>query len=38
MVWAALQVAREVGPGGRVVTVAPDTGLRYLSTSLFTEP
>lgn len=35
MVWAALQVAREVGPGGRVVTVAPDTGARYLSTALF---
>ncbi|MDP9347812.1 MAG: cysteine synthase A [Gemmatimonadota bacterium] len=36
MVWAALQVAHEVGPGGRVVTVAPDTGARYLSTALFT--
>lgn len=35
MVWAALQVAREVGPGGRVVTVAPDSGSRYLSTALF---
>ena len=35
MVWAALQVAREVGPGGRVVTIAPDTGARYLSTALF---
>jgi len=34
-VWAALQVAREVGPGKTVVTVAPDTGERYLSTSLF---
>ena len=37
MIWAALQVAREIGPGGRVVTVAPDTGLRYLSTALFKE-
>lgn len=36
MVWAALQVAREVGPGGRVVTIAPDSGARYLSTALFT--
>jgi cysteine synthase len=35
MVWAALQVARELGPGHRVVTVAPDTGARYLSTALF---
>ncbi|HEV2149578.1 MAG TPA: cysteine synthase A [Longimicrobiaceae bacterium] len=38
MVWAALQVAREVGPGGRVVTIAPDTGARYLSTPLFSPP
>ena len=36
MVWAALQVAREIGPGGRVVTIAPDTGTRYLTTALFT--
>lgn len=35
MIWAALEVAREVGPGGRVVTIAPDTGARYLSTPLF---
>ena len=38
MVWAALEVARELGPGHRVVTVAPDTGARYLSTALFTAP
>jgi cysteine synthase len=30
-VFAALQVARELGPGKRVVTVLPDTGERYLS-------
>jgi cysteine synthase len=35
--WAALEVARELGPGHRVATVAPDTGARYLSTALFTE-
>jgi len=35
MVWAALEVARELGPGHRVVTVAPDSGARYLTTSLF---
>jgi cysteine synthase len=35
IVWAALQVARELGPGGRVVTIAPDSGARYLSTALF---
>jgi len=37
MVWAALQIARELGPGHRVVTIAPDTGARYLSTALFKE-
>jgi len=35
MVLAALDIARELGPGKRVVTVACDTGARYLSTSLF---
>jgi len=30
-VLAALQVARELGPGKRVVTVLPDTGERYFS-------
>jgi cysteine synthase A len=37
IVWAALQVAREMGPGHRVVTIAPDTGARYLSTALFAD-
>jgi cysteine synthase A len=32
---AARQVAQELGRGKRVVTVAPDTGERYLSTGLF---
>lgn len=35
MIWAALEVARELGPGRRVVTIAPDTGARYLTTPLF---
>ncbi len=30
-VWAALQVARDLGPGKNVVTVICDTGERYLS-------
>jgi cysteine synthase A len=30
-VYAALQVARELGPGKNVVTVLPDTGERYFS-------
>jgi cysteine synthase A len=33
--WAALQVARELGPGKRVAMIAPDSGARYLSTALF---
>lgn len=36
--WAALEVARELGPGRRVATIAPDSGARYLSTALFAEP
>lgn len=32
---AALQVARKLGPGKKVVAIAPDTGERYLSTELF---
>lgn len=35
MIWAALQLAREMGPGKRVVTIAPDSGARYLTTGLF---
>ena len=33
--WAALQVARELGPGKRVAMISPDSGARYLSTALF---
>ncbi|MEX2581694.1 MAG: cysteine synthase A [Gemmatimonadota bacterium] len=32
---AALEVARDLGPGKRVCTIAPDSGARYLTTSLF---
>lgn len=34
-VWAALQEARRLGPGRRVLCIAPDTGERYLSMNLF---
>jgi cysteine synthase len=37
IVWAALQVARELGPGRRVACIAPDSGARYLTTTLFSE-
>lgn len=33
-VWSAMQVARELGPNSRVVTVLPDRAERYFSTSL----
>jgi cysteine synthase A len=35
IVWAAMQVARELGPGHRVACIAPDSAARYLSTDLF---
>ena len=35
--FAALRIARELGPGKTVVVVLPDTGERYLSTDLFGE-
>ncbi|MGH7460350.1 MAG: pyridoxal-phosphate dependent enzyme, partial [Longimicrobiales bacterium] len=35
IVWAALQVAQELGPGNRVVCISPDSGVRYLSTALY---
>jgi cysteine synthase len=34
---AALQLAREMGPGHRVATVAVDTGLKYLAGDLFAK-
>ena len=33
-VWASLQVAQQLGPGQRVVTMLSDTGERYLSVAL----
>ncbi len=35
--WAAIQVAKKLGKGKRVVVIIPDTGERYLSTLLFEE-
>ncbi|AWV33150.1 MULTISPECIES: cysteine synthase A [Paenibacillus] len=34
-VWAALQEARRLGAGKRVLCIAPDTGERYLSMGIF---
>src|SRR5688572_17951657 len=33
--WVALHIARELGPDRRVAMIAPDSGARYLSTTLF---
>ncbi len=33
--WAAIEIAKELGPGKRVVAVLASTGERYLSTPLF---
>ncbi|MDB4877410.1 MAG: cysteine synthase [Gemmatimonadetes bacterium] len=37
IVGAALEIARELGPGKRVACISPDSGARYLSTTLFTD-
>ena len=34
-VWAALQRAKELGPGKKVVTIVCDSGLKYLNGSLY---
>lgn len=33
--WAALSLARELGPSARIATISPDSGSRYLTTTLF---
>ena len=35
---AAAELAKEMGPGKKVLVLLPDTGERYLSTELFEEP
>jgi cysteine synthase A len=37
IVEAALNVARELGAGHRVICIAPDSGARYLTTPLFVD-
>ena len=35
--FAAMAVARELGPGKRIAWISPDSGARYLSTALFAQ-
>ena len=35
--WAAIELARELGPGHRVACIAPDSASRYLTTELFED-
>jgi cysteine synthase len=37
-VLAAIQVGRRLGPGKAVVTVAADSGLKYLNTDVYRHP
>jgi len=37
IIWAAIEVAKELGPGHRVACISPDSASRYLSTELFDE-
>jgi cysteine synthase len=37
IVWAALELARELGRGHRVACIAPDSAGRYLTTELFED-
>lgn len=37
IVWVAIEIARELGPGHRVACIAPDSASRYLTTELFEE-
>lgn len=34
-VWAAIQRARTIGPGKNIVTIVPDSGIKYLSGDLY---
>ena len=37
IVWAAMELAREMGPGHRIACIAPDSAARYLTTELFDD-
>ena len=35
---AAIRIAEELGPGATVVTLMPDSGLKYLGTDVYRRP
>jgi len=37
IIWTAVEIAKELGPGHRVACIAPDSASRYLTTELFDE-
>jgi cysteine synthase A len=36
-VWAAVEIAKRLGPGKRIVTIVPDSSERYLSKGIFDD-
>ena len=36
-IWTAIQRARELGPGKKIVTIIPDSGLKYLNGDLYKD-
>ncbi|MGN6291789.1 MAG: PLP-dependent cysteine synthase family protein [Chitinophagaceae bacterium] len=36
-IWAAIQRARIIGPGKKIVTIVPDSGLKYLNGELYRD-
>jgi cysteine synthase A len=37
IIWTAVELAKELGPGHRVACIAPDSAARYLTTELFDD-
>jgi len=35
---AAIRIAEQLGPGATVVTLMPDSGLKYLGTDVYRRP
>lgn len=37
IIWSAVELAKELGPGHRIACISPDSGSRYLTTELYEE-